>query len=167
MVYVHSAAGKAKRQIRERGLAKVLEGARRCGSMIRRPIKFLPPLGAPKLSPRERALAQWRAVDLTPLEEIRRPAKHAGEVISRVMKDIRFDVRRKEAEIVQVWNGVLSPTITAHAQPVGLVKGTLFVNVDSSVWLSEIVRWHQKEILERLQHSFGRKMIERISFRLG
>jgi len=43
----------------------------------------------------------------------------------------------------------------AHAQPTGLCKGTLFVAVDSSVWLSEIVRYRRKEILARLQHSFG------------
>jgi hypothetical protein len=41
------------------------------------------------------------------------------------------------------------------------------VNVDSSPWLSEIVRYRRKEILDRLQHSFGREMITRISFRVG
>jgi hypothetical protein len=46
-------------------------------------------------------------------------------------------------------------------------KGTLFVTVDSSVWLSEIVRYRRKEILDRLQHSFGRELIQRISFRVG
>ena len=45
--------------------------------------------------------------------------------------------------------------------------GTLFVNVDSNVWLSEIVRYRRKEILDRLQHSFGRKMIQKISWRVG
>ena len=49
----------------------------------------------------------------------------------------------------------------------GLHKGTLFVAVDSSVWLSEIVRYHRKEILARLQHSFGRDIIKKISFRPG
>lgn len=46
-------------------------------------------------------------------------------------------------------------------------KGTLFVTVDSSVWLDEIVRYRRKEILDRLQHSFGRELIQRISFRVG
>jgi hypothetical protein len=48
-----------------------------------------------------------------------------------------------------------------------LRKGTLFVTVDSSVWLSEIVRYRRKEILDRLQHSFSRDFITRISFRVG
>jgi predicted nucleic acid-binding Zn ribbon protein len=85
----------------------------------------------------------------------------------RVLTELRIDRRRAEAEIVKVWNDLLDPNIVAHAQPTGLNKGTLFVTVDSSVWLSEIVRYHRKETLARLQHSFGRDFIARISFRVG
>ena len=85
----------------------------------------------------------------------------------RVLADLRIDNRRAEAEVVKVWNNLLDPNIVAHAQPVGLRKGTLFVNVDSSVWLAEIVRYRRKEILDRLQHSFGRDLIARISYRVG
>jgi hypothetical protein len=62
---------------------------------------------------------------------------------------------------------MIDPTITAHAQPANLHKGTLFVNVDNSVWLSEIVRYRRKEILDRLRHSFGENVIKKISFRVG
>ena len=57
--------------------------------------------------------------------------------------------------------------MTAHAQPANLNKGTLFVNVDTNVWLSEIVRYRRHEILERLQNSFGKTVIQKISFRIG
>jgi predicted nucleic acid-binding Zn ribbon protein len=66
---------------------------------------------------------------------------------------------------VRVWNSIIDPAIAEHAQPVGLAKGTLFVDVDSSVWLSEIVRYRRKEILDRVQSSFGKDMVVRISFR--
>ena len=82
-----------------------------------------------------------------------------------VLKGIRIESRRAEAEIVRVWNEMVDPSIAAHAQPVGINKGTLFVDVDSSVWLSEIVRYRRKEILDRLQSSFGKELIARISFR--
>jgi predicted nucleic acid-binding Zn ribbon protein len=85
----------------------------------------------------------------------------------RVLSELRIDKRRGEAEVVKVWSHLLDPAIVAHAQPTGLNKGTLFVTVDSSVWLSEIVRYRRKEILDRLQHSFGRDFITRISFRVG
>jgi predicted nucleic acid-binding Zn ribbon protein len=121
-----------------------------------------------KNSARQKVLAQWRGVDLT-AEETERAvrARAAGKVVSKVLADFKMDSRRAEIEIVKVWNSLLDPNITAHAQPHNLHKGTLFVNVDSSVWLSEIVRYRRKEILDRLQYSFGKNVIQKISFRIG
>ena len=84
-----------------------------------------------------------------------------------IFKDLRMDRRQAEAEVVKVWNKLLDPAIVAHAQPTGVRNGTLFVTVDSNVWLSEIVRYRRKEILDRLRHSFGHQFISRISFRVG
>jgi len=132
------------------------------------PPKRIPPPGFGKVSARQRVLAQWRGVDLAPLEATRAfRAHHMGDVLPRVAKEWRMDRRRAEIEMVKIWNNLLDPNIVAHAQPAGLRKGTLFVNVDSNVWLAEIVRYRRKEILDRLQHSFGRELIARISFRVG
>ena len=132
------------------------------------PPKRIPPRGPGRATARQRVLAQWRGADLTPLEIARIDrSRKADDVVSHVLKGFRVEQRRSEIEIVKVWNNLIDPTVTAHAQPVGLNKGTLFVNVDNNVWLSEIVRYKRKEILERLQHSFGRELIARISFRIG
>lgn len=121
-----------------------------------------------RTSARRRVLAQWRGVDVTPVETAKAVrARRAGDVLPKVLVDLRIDSRRAEAEVVKVWNTLIDPNITAHAQPAGLRKGTLFVIVDSSVWLSEIVRYRRKEILDRLQHSFGRNLIQKISYRVG
>jgi len=125
-------------------------------------------LGPPRADPRQRALAQWRGIDLTPLEKARAVrARKAGDLMPGVLAGLRMDRRHAEAEVLKVWNNLIDPVIIAHAQPTGLNKGTLFVTVDSSVWLSEIVRYRRKEILDRLQHSFSRDFITRISFRVG
>jgi hypothetical protein len=117
---------------------------------------------------RRRVLAQWRGIDLAPLEKARAtPARLAGDLLPKLMQDLKLDDRRAEAELVKVWNSLIDPNITAHAQPANLHKGTLFVNVDNNVWLSEIVRYRRKEILDRLQHSFGKSMVQKISFRIG
>lgn len=132
------------------------------------PPKRIPPRGAPRSSARQRVLAAWRGVDTAP-EEIARTnrAKAAGSVMPGILKELRIDNRRAEVEVVKVWNSLIDPNIVAHAQPVGLRNGTLFVTVDSSAWLAEIVRYRRKEILDRLQHSFGREVIAKISFRIG
>jgi hypothetical protein len=132
------------------------------------PFRPMPAKGPSRMTARERVLAQWRGVHLGPLEKARAPtARSVGTVLPRVLSELRIEHRLGEAEIARVWNHLIDPTITAHAQPVGLRKGTLFVSVDNSVWHCEIVRFRRREILERLQHSFGKDMITRISFRVG
>ena len=132
------------------------------------PPRYIPPLGPGKVSPRQRIFAQWRGVDLAPLEKAQAlRARPASAFLPKVLEELRLDRRLTEAEVVKVWNNLLDPNIVAHAQPTGLRKGTLFVTVDSSVWLSEIVRYRRKEILDRLHHSFGHVFITKISFRVG
>jgi predicted nucleic acid-binding Zn ribbon protein len=117
---------------------------------------------------RAKVLAQWRRVDYGPLEAARAtPARRAGEVLPALLKELRLDARQADVEIGKVWNALIDPAVTAHAQPVNLARGTLFVNVDNSAWLSEIVRYRRKEILDRLQNSFGKTVIQKISFRIG
>jgi len=124
--------------------------------------------GPLKATPKQRVLAQWRGIDIAPLERAQAVrARSMAEVIPRLMKDFKVEGKRAEVEIVKVWNSLIDPNIAAHAQPVSMKNGTLFVNVDSSVWLSEIVRYRRREILERLQHSFGPDAIKKISYRVG
>src|SRR5262249_36683012 len=121
--------------------------------------------GAKKATARQRALSQWRGIDLASMEQT--PARPIADLMPSVLGKLGLDRRRAEAEIARVWHHLVDPNITAHAQPTGLNRGTLFVTVDNSAWLSEIVRYRRREILDRLQHSFGRDLISRISFRVG
>ncbi len=117
---------------------------------------------------RESVLAAWRGVDVSELQVAREEnARPVHSFLDQVMRDVGLDRKRSEAEIAKVWNNLIDPAITAQAQPTGLRKGTLFVSVTNNVWLSEIVRYRRREILQRLQHSFGREVVQRISFRVG
>ncbi|HUR46604.1 MAG TPA: DUF721 domain-containing protein [Candidatus Saccharimonadales bacterium] len=128
----------------------------------------MPPLGPPRLDPKQRLLAQFRGIELSELEKGRkRTEKSISSLIPQVLQGMGMDRRRAEAEILRVWNNLIDPTLAAHAQPTGINKGTLFVTVDSSPWLDEIVRYRRKEILDRLQHSFGKDLVQKISFRVG
>jgi hypothetical protein len=127
---------------------------------------FRPPPPAP--TSRQKVLAQWRGWDWSSEENTRRPsARSAGDIMPKVLSGLRLDRRQAEAEILRVWSHQLDHNVSAHARPTGLRNGTLFVAVDSNVWLDEIVRYRRREILERLQNSFGRDLVTRISFRCG
>ena len=128
----------------------------------------MPPKKSSITRARAKILAQWRGVDYAPLETARAtPARRVGELLPSLLKELRIEARQADVEIVKVWNALIDPAVTAHAQPHNLHKGTLFVNVDSSSWLSEIVRYRRKEILDRLQNSFGKSVVQKISFRIG
>ncbi len=130
--------------------------------------KFNPKLGPPPLHPRDRILAAWRGMNLTEAEGSHTSAaKPVDRIMPAVLKRLGLNQRQAETEILNAWGHLMDPNITAHARPAGLAKGTLFVSVDSSVWLAEIVRYRRREILERLQHCFGRETIKKISFRAG
>src|SRR4051812_34421037 len=120
-------------------------------------------MGPGRIGARQRVLAQWRRVDITPVERARTlRVKSANDLMPGIFKELRMDTRQSEAEVIKVWNKMLDPLVTAHAQPTGVRKGTLFVTVDSNVWLSEIVRYRRKEILDRLQYCFGKEFVARI-----
>jgi predicted nucleic acid-binding Zn ribbon protein len=130
--------------------------------------KTKPKAASLRRNPQESVLAEWRGVDLGPLEKARAlTAKPIKAVMPKVLAGLGLERRCAETEIVKVWKHLIDPTIVAHAQPTGLRRGTLFVSVDSSVWLNEIVRYRRHEILDRLQHSFGKDVISKISFRVG
>lgn len=135
---------------------------------MRRAPRSTAPRPARGWNSRDSVLAEWRGVDLGPIEQAARSSeRQAGDLLAELLDRLAIPQRRAAAAVFKAWNQLLDPSVTAHAKPAGLRKGTLFVTVDSSVWLSEIVRYRQPEILERLQQCFGRELIARISFRIG
>ena len=137
--------------------------------MIQRPPSFIPPLAwKQKPSEQEKALTAWRRIDLREQEKaLANTARPVSDLMPKVLSQLGLDRKRSEAEIVRVWNHSIDPVITKHAQLAGLARGTLFINVDSNVWLSELVRYRRREILLRLQNSFGPDLIQRLSFRVA
>lgn len=117
---------------------------------------------------RRRVLAEWRRVDLTEAEGARTlKGRTLGDLLPGVMQGLRLEKKQAESRIVHVWTQAMDPVVTAHAQPTGLHKGTLFISVDSNVWLDELNRYRRREILERMQMALGREVVQKISFRLG
>ena len=67
------------------------------------PRTFIPPLGPPKRTQRERVLAAWRGIDLSAVEKERANRTRSTEaVIPRVLSGLRIESRRSEAEVAKV-----------------------------------------------------------------
>ena len=117
---------------------------------------------------RRQVLNEWHRLDVggleAPWQDHSRPT---NELMPLVLERLKLDQRLAESQILQLWDRVLDPTITAHAKPVGLRRGTLFINVDSNAWLSELVRYRYNDMLEKIQLSVGKDKVERLSLRVG
>ena len=117
---------------------------------------------------RSRAINNWRGCDWTGAEKAWKPeALSVAELVPAVLGEMHLEQRVAESQILQLWEKLVDPVLARHAKPANLHRGTLFVNVDSNVWLSELVRYRSREILERLQHVAGPEMIQKISYRVG
>lgn len=136
---------------------------------MQKPHTFIPPLAwKNKPSQKQKALAAWRGIHLEEQEKANaNNARSVADLIPSVLKNIGLERKRADLEILKVWSHMIDPTIVAHAQPTALVRGTLMISVDSNVWLDELVRYRRHEILKRLQYSFGKDLIQRLSFRVG
>ena len=122
----------------------------------------------PRRSARDTVLAEGRGSVWAQVEMAHRlAARWTAELVPAVVELLSLDRRRAETEVFKAWKTLVEPTLAAHARPTGLRRGTLFVSVDSSVWLAEIVRYRQREILERLHSAFGTALITTIAFRVG
>jgi hypothetical protein len=112
---------------------------------------------------RLKTLAEWRGIDLSEEERARtRSEKDAADIVKSALEYIKFEERRKSAEILNVWQNAIDRVIVEHTEPATLKNGTLIVNVDSNVWLNEIVRFKRREILIKLQSCFGKEVIKNI-----
>lgn len=118
-----------------------------------------------ELQTHRQVLQDWYRFDFTDAELARLHAfRPLGSIIPEVLEKLRLDQRAAEASIIRVWNVILDPAITSHAQPIGYRNGVLHVGVDSSAWLHELDRYRKHEILERLQIALGKDVIKRVVF---
>jgi hypothetical protein len=117
---------------------------------------------------RAQAVLEWRRTDLREIEAAMvDAARPASVLVPAVWTGFGVEKRRSQSQINDLWTKIVDPVVAAHCRPAGLVRGTLFVDVDSNAWLSEIVRYRRVEILERVQLAVGKTLVQKISFRVG
>ncbi len=121
-----------------------------------------------KYSDKETTLAEWNKEQPKSWEkENIHDLKSIKSLVDDVTKKFNLEKKLAQSEIRLVWKEVVDPVVQEHSHPTGMKNGTLFVSVDSQVWLDEIVRFRRKEILKALQSAFSASEISRISFRCG
>lgn len=96
-----------------------------------------------------------------------RPAKSVAKMIEKEMASLGLNERLMEDQMVAAWAEVVGPANAFHTRPVQLKRGELIVAVSQPALKYDLERFHQAEILRRMQERFGEKTIQAIRFRVG
>ena len=94
-----------------------------------------------RLGPKDQALRDWRGIDLRPIEKAHKDqAVSACSVVKNVLNTLKLDRRRAETEVIKVWNQMIDPAVTEHAQPAEYAKAPfLFQSIQVCGWTKSFV----------------------------
>jgi predicted nucleic acid-binding Zn ribbon protein len=84
-----------------------------------------------------------------------RDACGIGEVIPAVMRRVGAEAPLWLEKLQADWAAVVGAAVARHTRPGRLDRDTLFVFVDSSVWLFELQRCGTQAILSKLRELFA------------
>jgi predicted nucleic acid-binding Zn ribbon protein len=89
-----------------------------------------------------------------------------AEVVPRIMRQLGLENRLWEQALIQEWESLVGPQVAKHTRAGRLERKVLHIFVDHPVWLSDLSRYGQKQIIENLQKRFGADKIKAIRLQL-
>ena len=89
-----------------------------------------------------------------------------GDVIPAVMRRLGLEDQQWLFALTDEWSGLVGEVVASHCRPGRVERGVLTIFVDSSVWLNELSRYGQGQILKNLRKRFGDEKIRQVLFRL-
>lgn len=111
---------------------------------------------------RRQVLAEWRRYP-----EPRDVACHlhaAGDLVSGVLAAMGVKAQVDEESVCAGWAEAVGPFLAAHSCPVALRDGVLTVRVVQPAVRYTLEQGMGKDLLERLQQTFGASLVRGLSF---
>jgi predicted nucleic acid-binding Zn ribbon protein len=93
-------------------------------------------------------------------------AARVGDILGGLLRKLGLDEELAGQEAVARWDEVVGERIADVTRARGVSRGTLFVEVRSSAWLSEL-NLMRRDIMSRLNVGRSQGRIEKIVFVLG
>jgi predicted nucleic acid-binding Zn ribbon protein len=100
------------------------------------------------------------------MTEKKRSLTSLKEIVKEILKDGTVPFNPEDMEIWRVWDEVVGPVVSRHAQPAWFDKGCLRVMVSDPIWLQEL-RFSVDEIKKGLNSKLGRGAVKHIDIRVG
>jgi len=94
-------------------------------------------------------------------------AEVLGEILARVMRDVRPPAPRRRDAIFDAWRHAAGDDLAAETRPATLRKGVLTVEVRSAALLHELEGFRRDELLGRFLTAAPAGRVTGLRFRLG
>jgi len=89
--------------------------------------------------------------------------KKMASILPGVLRDRGWKDQMELHSIFLQWAKVVDETVSGHAQPLKIVKGTLWVEVENSAWLQQL-QFQKVSLLRSINDYFQEKKIRDIRF---
>ncbi len=96
---------------------------------------------------------------------MKKPAR-LGEIISALESSAGWGAGLRHQRPLRLWDEAVGEEVASRARPEGMRGKVLWVSVESSVWLQELMLREEK-IRERLNALLGEEAVDRIFFRVS
>lgn len=97
--------------------------------------------------------------------------QHIKEILETVLKETGLEKQILDHGALLCWDRIAGEKISSHTKALYVERGTLFVEVDSSVWMHRL-QLQEQDLLSRLHRECekqapGGEPIRQIRFRMG
>ncbi len=96
----------------------------------------------------------------------RKGPEHIGTVLDSLFKQQGIEESIRVHRAVLDWDAVVGDTVARHASAVHIERGTLVVEVESSVWMHRL-QMEEATLRAQVNRHYGEDIIRQIRFRLG
>lgn len=90
---------------------------------------------------------------------------HIKEIIKNLVKKAKFKQINEANFILENWEKIVGKDISKVTSPIRLYEDKLFVNVDNSVIMEEMI-YKKKELIEKINSIFKKRKINNIIFKI-
>lgn len=91
---------------------------------------------------------------------------HIGDILEKALSEYRPAKDMEMTRIWAHWDEAVGSAVSENAKPGAFNKGTLIVNVSSSVWMQQL-KFLEKDIRAKLNRLLEKELVHTIRFKIA
>jgi hypothetical protein len=88
-----------------------------------------------------------------------------SDILPQIIEAISKKAGGRLPLIAVKWSEIVGEQVANHTTPSGLRGKQLMIDVDDSVWMAELARFHKRRIMDAVNHNLEGAIVNEIIFR--